>query len=368
MQGHTGMLRVITAIGGVGIAVCAFRMYASNSITTAASNVVVVTDIGKDIDDTIALLFLMELHKKNIINLKAVITCGGRTSDRAKVASILLRHVLGTNNIIIIHGSDVRVDDSAFLNSDVLTHPISDDINISNETHQIDCVLNDSHVVCLGPVTDIASNITLKNKPKSLLIQGQATKSLQPDPESYNLRCDIEAAELLFKRGRELNIPIVLLGKYAAYECPIKQEHIEYIKLCRSELPWDLRSVVLETLQEFVKDESSPEILKRAYGVDVRELHKLSSIPMGTRIWNTFPHLSVPYDPLCCMLLGLVEPTNKVLRAFSNNFSTNQISENITTVGNGPKDFAVKNPNLVIHLLLRTASGDNWEEEISKHY
>eukprot|EP01060_Flectonema_neradi_P008909 TRINITY_DN16376_c0_g1_i1.p1 TRINITY_DN16376_c0_g1~~TRINITY_DN16376_c0_g1_i1.p1 ORF type:complete len:360 (+),score=33.60 TRINITY_DN16376_c0_g1_i1:42-1121(+) len=351
------MLKWAAMLGGA----CGGMYFMRKCIRKEVVDVVVVTDVGKDIDDTMALLFLAELHKKGVINLKGIIACGGRTTDRANVASMLLMSAVPDNEVLIVPGKDTTLCNEPFPNTDVLTHPVTTDHHPHGTTVTVTSLIHNAHVICLGPVTDLAHSISLKSRPKSFLIQGQVTKDLQPDEESYNLRCDIKAAGMVFEKSKEFNIPVVLLGKYAAYECPVKQVHVEYLK-ANTVLPWDLRNVVLETLREFVSDSGSGDILKRAYGIDVSELRKDVSLPLKEQIWNTFPHLSVPYDPLCCMLLGIVVPESNTLRAFSREFVAKPAGGNFITVGNDSSAPAVRNPERMVDLLCVTAAGRSWED------
>ena len=46
-------------------------------------NYIVITDIGRDTDDTLALIILLYLHKKNDINLSCIAVSGAKLELRA---------------------------------------------------------------------------------------------------------------------------------------------------------------------------------------------------------------------------------------------------------------------------------------------
>lgn len=62
--------------------------------STSTRKVLVVTDIGADIDDTLALLYLARLVQQRRIELVGVVTSGGSTVRRARLASRILHRVL----------------------------------------------------------------------------------------------------------------------------------------------------------------------------------------------------------------------------------------------------------------------------------
>eukprot|EP01064_Diplonema_japonicum_P014369 TRINITY_DN21986_c0_g1_i1.p1 TRINITY_DN21986_c0_g1~~TRINITY_DN21986_c0_g1_i1.p1 ORF type:complete len:262 (+),score=27.28 TRINITY_DN21986_c0_g1_i1:400-1185(+) len=173
-------------------------------------------------------------------------------------------------------------------------------------------------IICLGPLTDLAiffddAAISRTHRIKAVLIQGQNIGA-EPDPASYNLRCDIIAAGIVFNKCVKRSIPMVLLGKHAAYQAPLGLQHITEIDKSSEALsPWSLRQLVLTTLVEFVREESdmATQTLRNAYKVDRKNLLRgdPSTPVLETRILEEFPYLTVPYDPLCCMALGHIYPS-----------------------------------------------------------
>ena len=310
-----GLSSVCRGVVGAAAAVsvcCVVRAYRAR---TPSQRVVVVTDVAKDIDDTLSLIYLSALARRGAVSLIGVTTCGGSTEERATVASHLLERLLPEAlRPSVIPGFATQLNGDAVENHDVLTHPIEG--NLASSGTAVDALFDWTQsgpctVICLGPLTDIA--LLLRKHPQAsfadttFLIQGQANADGTPNAEAYNLRCDMPAAQYCFNFFREHNVAVLLLGKHAAYQAPITQQHIEALDGGR--LPWSLQDLVTATLIEFVGDKASTDILQRAYDVDRGALvveAARSGVSMGTAIWSTFPHVTVPYDPLCCMLLGMV--------------------------------------------------------------
>eukprot|EP01059_Diplonema_ambulator_P002322 TRINITY_DN11981_c0_g1_i1.p1 TRINITY_DN11981_c0_g1~~TRINITY_DN11981_c0_g1_i1.p1 ORF type:complete len:373 (+),score=75.00 TRINITY_DN11981_c0_g1_i1:38-1156(+) len=308
------------ALGLAAYAVCN-RFYGEKAARVKeVPEVVVITDVGKDIDDTVSLLFMCALMKKKKLMVRGVVCTGGSSEKRAAVARKLLDNMLPGNNVAVVEGFPTKLNGDQFPNHEVLTHDLpsySKDPRNDRTFADVLSACTSPTIVCLGPLTDLASYLKdafePANKIKAVLVQGQS-EGTEPDPASYNLRCDIMAARIVFGKCVQNNIKLVLLGKHAAYQAPLHLQHIEEIDSAGTGLnPWTLKELVSITLTEFVRDDSeeASTTLKAAYKIDRESLVQDSpSTPvLVARILSTFPHLTVPYDPLCCMALGHIYPS-----------------------------------------------------------
>lgn len=72
-------------------------------------NYILITDIGRDIDDTLALITLLYLHKKNLIKLLAIAVSGGNLENRVKCVKYWLVK-FDIKNIYVIEGKGEHFD------------------------------------------------------------------------------------------------------------------------------------------------------------------------------------------------------------------------------------------------------------------
>ena len=74
-----------------------------NTLNLKYNNYILITDIGRDTDDTLALLVLLYLHKLSKINLKAIAVSGAKLDLRANCIYYWLNK-FKINNIAVISG------------------------------------------------------------------------------------------------------------------------------------------------------------------------------------------------------------------------------------------------------------------------
>jgi purine nucleosidase len=181
---------------------------------TRPHQIILDTDIGSDVDDSLALAVLLGAHD---IHLVGITTVYGDTALRARVAKRLIR-LSGHPTAVPVHagaqetltgrpvwwaGHEGRIyndldsemidghDGPAFLAEQVTANPGTIDI------------------VAIGPLTNIARAISSSAKfapaVKHLTIMGGQFD--QPDPE-HNIRSDPEAADIVLRSG----IPTTVTG------------------------------------------------------------------------------------------------------------------------------------------------------------
>lgn len=199
-----------------------------------------VTDLGKDIDDTVALAMTAA---SDAVQLVGMVTTGGNTANRARFARQLLR-VFGIRDetCTVIAGPDPAAAPNPKSRSyghlpDVAGLPLSGvgdgDVIAGGEALQRLIQLVADHaglaVVGIGPLTPLAAALgedegRLKGSIGSLHLQG-CDGERGPDPGSYNFREDFGAARTVFDQLRGAT-PFHFLGKYAAYQVPLRSQHI----------------------------------------------------------------------------------------------------------------------------------------------
>eukprot|EP01063_Lacrimia_lanifica_P024531 TRINITY_DN3240_c0_g4_i1.p1 TRINITY_DN3240_c0_g4~~TRINITY_DN3240_c0_g4_i1.p1 ORF type:complete len:407 (+),score=61.01 TRINITY_DN3240_c0_g4_i1:52-1272(+) len=304
-------------------------------------DVVVLTDIAKDIDDTVALIYLSGLAKEGRIRLRGIVCSGGSVVRRTAVAARLLRDLRVPPTVVVAAGSERQCSGTAFPNADVVTHtvpegdspPAEDPVEMAtrpaSELLAEWCLqaTGDLVIICLGPVTDLAQAVADHGEAilspariRGLLIQGQlegraedeGLPSPRPSAVAYNLRADMPGAEVVLHTAIGQATPVVLLGKHAAYAVPMTLADVDALDAALAgRLCWSVTDLVLATLLEFVRDPTSADVLERAYKVRREDLliePDVSDQALRARIVAALPHLTVPYDVLCCMCIGYLHP------------------------------------------------------------
>lgn len=300
--------------------------------------VLIITDVGKDIDDTLALLYLAHLHQQRRIRLVGVVATGGRNHARARAACAILRsvHIPALLSLTAaknkseseeewesgISGGGVPVVAGKPMScpGEHVVHVEVDGINFNEQKQQQEQEeqeqeLEENHhhhhhhhlstsfiehlltrfagslrVVGLGPLTDLASSDLLRKPERfhSVYLQGQALhlhEPLLPSPEAFNFKCDMKAAEQVFA-SLAPHCPFILLGKFAAYTVGLtSQDFDSWDRLSHNRL--NLKGTVMRAIAHLKSH--SPDVYVRVFG------HDDDKQPLS--------YLSRPYDPMLCVLL-----------------------------------------------------------------
>ena len=296
-------------------------------------NVLLITDIGRDIDDTIALLCLIKMIEKSDMtpgghmNLVGVVTSGGATVKRAEQARTWLQ-LCGSHLVPVFAGPDNLSSGYAKSKSygaieeikeftcysnteDELTIQNSKSANCSSTEFILQCSEDYQEsliIVCIAPLTPLVealnqdANGYLK-RIGGIFLQGTAEVSrnvqqellIFPDYNSYNFSEDKDAALKVFSTLSQ-HVPFTLLGKYAAYEVGItKQDFQLWDDNKRDKFP-SLESIAKKQMNRFRM--SSPDIFYSLYRIPEQyrnETDWYNNMPMNI--------LSHPYDPLLILLI-----------------------------------------------------------------
>jgi len=259
--------------------------------------ILLITDIGSDIDDVWCFLALAHLQEQRHLRIVGIVTTGGNVSARAMIARRWARALSLVDEALIVHGAeDLRpnLHVAGFLAED---HPAA---SHSGDTHRnssdfIFDVLREHGpekvtIMAIGALTPLAaaltaatvesnnatvrikaladgghfpeidySNLQLLQSLHCLAIQAQAVQNkgdlLIPDVENaFNLRDDKEAAHTVFNQ-LSTHVPFVLIGKHAAYRVPIWQCDLERLDMACPEA--HLQRLVRTTLLSFFHDSRS---------------------------------------------------------------------------------------------------------------
>jgi inosine-uridine nucleoside N-ribohydrolase len=198
--------------------------------------VLFITDIGRDIDDTLALFALEAYQRQGLANVVGVVTTGGMGKERARLTRGWLRRLGLADDIpvaaCIKPGREV-CDIESF------ETPQEEDANIYKKS-AADLILDLARihkgkllVFAVAPLTPLADAIEtaeglsiVRKGVACLNIQGQATfenNKLMPDFQAFNLSENKEASEAVFDKLQN-HVPFRLLGKHAAYRVSLTRE------------------------------------------------------------------------------------------------------------------------------------------------
>eukprot|EP00566_Odontella_aurita_P004990 CAMPEP_0113581674 /NCGR_PEP_ID=MMETSP0015_2-20120614/31444_1 /TAXON_ID=2838 /ORGANISM="Odontella" /LENGTH=616 /DNA_ID=CAMNT_0000486169 /DNA_START=68 /DNA_END=1915 /DNA_ORIENTATION=- /assembly_acc=CAM_ASM_000160 len=362
--------------------------------------VLIITDVGKDVDDTLALLYLARQSQRRIVNIVGVVTTGGRNAERAQVARELLDAALRTggesesasasasgcgcdlapspqSRVEIVAGSEAVHDGTAAPGDSVIcwrgerrqANEADDDDDDGDDGQEKDAVhfildlcrryCGSLRVLALAPLTDLAAALrfdasTVLRGVKSLHIQGQAilvpddededdddsdmdvdgdgdgdgdngsAVRLEPDPAAFNLRCEMDAARYVFAQfqrrsdrrpgdtddgddgddggGGGGGVPIILVGKHAAYAIPLTHAHFQ--RWDNGAGHWTPHPRILRTALDGIEHlgRAAPETFERVFRVPATVLDGFATTRTTDEdLAAALPHISCPYDVVAAM-------------------------------------------------------------------
>ena len=244
---------------------------------------ILITDIGKDTDDAIALVYAIIAG----IPLSKVIV----TSKNPTESALICHNIIGHLQDQYPRARDIKI----LLGS---SRPLKDGIIHDNFYHgafaqgyQIFDVLNPAEispgeeVIAISPMTDL-SRLVEANKIKSVLFMGQVLvegSRIAPDMAAYNFKCDPTASSIVFLY--QDRIRFAFITKKMAYKVPLKKEDL---------------NVIAETghpVGEFLRDHALLSF----------EAFKINAPDLYNRIYKGTDNISYCYDPLCLLALKYPE-------------------------------------------------------------
>jgi len=201
----------------------------ASQLNTRKYNILIDTDIGDDIDDTLALSLALCSPE---IELLGVTTVFGDTQKRAHLASHILevfRHedipvAAGQQMPLMLRHRPSGVPQAAILDP---CAPLSTFSPFSAPEFIIHTALahhGNITFLCLGPLTNIATALIIEPRLflaiKNIVMIGGTSGF--PLPE-WNMRSDAQAAKIVLASG----IPITLLGWNVTMRCQLRESDIE---------------------------------------------------------------------------------------------------------------------------------------------
>lgn len=213
------------------------------------NKIILDTDIGDDIDDSFALLLMLESHKFNVLGVTTVFR---NTEKRAKMAKQLIRslgydqEVYAGCNVPLIS----RIDD--LIPPEIRKKEVLDEKGLYlipqweesmkdetiGEKHAVDFIIEQVHkyphevtIVLVGPYTNMAMAIrkdpTIIPLVKEVRVMGGA---FEMDFAEWNVFCDPEAAYILFHSG----ISIYAVGFNVTRLTGLSDEQVNSLKNSQS--------------------------------------------------------------------------------------------------------------------------------------
>jgi inosine-uridine nucleoside N-ribohydrolase len=198
--------------------------------------VLFITDIGRDIDDTLALLALVAYQREGLTDLVGVVATGGLGKERARLTRGWLRR-LGLGDHIPVAACMKPGREVCDIES--FETPSEDDAKIyPNSAADLILKLAKVHkgrlqIFAVAPLSSLADAIetpeglnTVRKGVSWIHIQGQAiveNNVMKPDFQAFNLSENKPASEAVFEKLQRF-IPFRLLGKHAAYRVSLTRE------------------------------------------------------------------------------------------------------------------------------------------------
>jgi purine nucleosidase len=212
-------------------------------------HVILDTDIGTDVDDMLALVFLA---KATELCLEGVTTVHGNTLLRAKIAKITCQ-MLGIRDLPIVPGT------SETLSGHPIFWPGHEGENIPGlENVRVESGISaqqflfersekyhgDLEILAIGPLTNLAQTIScfpaFESHIRRLYLMGGA---YWKDYSEHNIEMDVLAAKIVFESG----IPITAIGLDVTLRVWMREKEVEQIR----KLPNDLGSMVEEQIKRW---------------------------------------------------------------------------------------------------------------------
>ncbi len=175
-------------------------------------NLLLYTDIGDDIDDTLALCHLLEYTQHKLL---AIITTGGDTSKRKQEAQ----------KICTMYQSDTPIFAGSQKNIDTWHTPdYIEKLSSIIQQHK------DITVISIWPCTDLAYTYLhipqAQDNIEHIIYQGDTMPNTNmPDTtNAHNFRCDPQAA---LRCAENITVPQQYIGKKLAYVNPLSEQDLQ---------------------------------------------------------------------------------------------------------------------------------------------
>jgi purine nucleosidase len=206
--------------------------------------VIIDTDIGDDIDDAFALAFALNSPE---LNVKAVTTVFGNVEARTRLALKVVT-TFGRDDIPVATGVGKPFFERIYRHDRYLGGMIPRQASVVREDdalpapypkHAVDLIIStvmesskEITIIPVGALTNIATCIIkeprLVERAKLVIMGGSVSTGYRPalSRAEHNIRCDPEAAQLVFESG----IPITMVGLDVTMKCALTEEQVDRIR------------------------------------------------------------------------------------------------------------------------------------------
>ena len=233
---------------------------------------IVITDVGRDIDDALALVILSSLKNMCVLNPLAVITTLEPGEERACLARSILDS-LSMHDVPIGIGTDVAcpAGDIALHCFDGVTHQQA--FQFEPGSTLMARVLKEAEpksvkLICLANMKDISTLIVkhddlFRTKVKEIIAMGGATYSearqqLMPDETASNNSTDLYAARHVYAECQQNHVPTTTISRYAAYGCPLSISFLDGLQKSNHLLAGEIRDANFKAMQSLWKKCTMP--------------------------------------------------------------------------------------------------------------
>ena len=225
--------------------------------------VIVFTDIGRDVDDEMALVLLSALKRKCLLNPIAVIATLSPQQDRAHLARGSL-DTMGMADVPVGVGGRGGVADGVELEVYEADHSSSSPSIYESGMELVYQALSSvphksAQILCLASLSDMALLMQehqdlFLDKVKEVVVMGgvmpmDSGDTLIPDT-AYNNNCDLPAAKFVYQQCQELGVPTVTLSRWAAYGCPIRPKLMDELSKTKHVVAANIRRKSKDSLDQ----------------------------------------------------------------------------------------------------------------------
>ena len=233
--------------------------------------IIILTDIGRDIDDELSMVLLASLKRMGLLNPIAIVTTLAPQCDRAKLLRGSL-DALGMVNIPVGIGSSGGVaigekleyygGEYAQKSCEIYENGLKLMINALEAAPR-----KSVQFLCIASFTDAASLIEedeelFFDKVKEVIIMGgveklESSEFLQPDT-AYNNNCDMPAARFVYQRCQELGIPTITVSRWSAYGSSVSTNLLDELARTEHMVACNIRNVSESNLMKLWKKVNFP--------------------------------------------------------------------------------------------------------------
>lgn len=224
---------------------------------------ILITDIGKDPDDAIALTYAIITG----IPITDIIVTTKETAPSCHIVNNLIENLADrypkAQNINVYAGSTKPIKKKAKPFHTNIYHGCFCKTGPIPKNFEPMKIEQPDDVITIGPLTDLM-RLMEKNRVKRSIFMGQPKKEsriLLSDIDSYNFRCDPFASEAVFQfQGR---IPMAFIGKKLAYKVPITRDDVSILETLKHPVAQFLVDHMTQSFEEFKT--RMPELFEAKY-------------------------------------------------------------------------------------------------------